>query len=202
MNEPLREVRATVTVPAQSGRALAVSEGETVRVVDLQGRQVGDLWAIDARDHDRWLSTSHTRDRQETLVPRVGLEFLDQTGRPILEFVADESPGRHDMLFPPCDTWLYESEGLTDHPNCRDNFLTAAASIGLSLPVVPDPVNVFQNSTPEADGTLVVHSAVSGPGDSASFRALRDLLVVLTACSVDYWPTNGSVCTPLELRVG
>jgi hypothetical protein len=30
-------------------------------IVDVEGHQVGDLWVIDADDHGRWLSTSHTR---------------------------------------------------------------------------------------------------------------------------------------------
>jgi uncharacterized protein len=194
--------RTTLLVPPQSGRAIDVRESELVRVIDVEGQQVGDLWVIDANDHDRWLSTSHTRDRLERLFPRVGEQFTDQFGKPILEFVADGSPGKHDMLFPPCNRWLYEREGLLDHPNCLDNFVAAAASVGVFLPVVPDPVNVFQNSDPAPDGTLNVNTAASRPGDSASFRAMRDVLVVLTACAVDHWPTNSRRCTPLELQIG
>ena len=131
--------RTTLLVPPQSGRAIDVRESELVRVIDVEGQQVGDLWVIDANDHDRWLSTSHTRDRLERLFPRVGEQFTDQFGKPILEFVADGSPGKHDMLFPPCNRWLYEREGLLDHPNCLDNFVAAAASVGVFLPVVPRP---------------------------------------------------------------
>lgn len=194
--------RITLLVPAQGGRAIGVRAGAVVRVVDLEGQQVGDLWVIDAADHGRWLSTSHTRDRLERLFPRVGERFTDQLGEPILEFTADDSPGPHDMLFPPCDRWLFERRGLPDHPNCLDNFVAAAASVGVSLPVVPDPVNVFQNSSPTPAGTLDVRAAASRAGDSASFRALRDVLVVLTACAVDDSPTNGARCSPLELQVG
>lgn len=49
-----------VVVPAQSGRAVAVSRGDLVRVVDIEGHQVGDMWAVDAADHGCWLSVSHT----------------------------------------------------------------------------------------------------------------------------------------------
>jgi hypothetical protein len=38
------------------------------------------------------------------------------------------------MLFLPCDQWLNESRGLPGHVNCRDNFLAAVASAGISLP--------------------------------------------------------------------
>jgi uncharacterized protein YcgI (DUF1989 family) len=191
----------SVTVPPQSGRALKVHQGEIVWVVDVEGHQVGDLWVIDAHDHRRWLSTSHTRDRLERLFPRVGEAFTDQAGVPILALVADTSPGVHDMLFPPCDRWLFEGAGLVDHPNCLQNFVSAAASLGISLPVVPDPVNLFQNSPPQPDGTLRVLAAASGPGDGMGFRALRDLVVVLTACSVDNSSTNNFRCTALQLRV-
>jgi uncharacterized protein len=200
MARPGGTVRS-VTVPPQSGRGLEVHRGEILWVVDVEGHQVGDLWVIDANDHGRWLSTSHTRDRLERLFPRVGEAFTDQVGVPVLELVGDTSPGVHDMLFPPCDRWLYESAGLFDHPNCLQNFVAAAASMGLSLPVVPDPVNVFQNSPPQQDGTLSVLTAASEPGDAISFRALRDVVVVLTSCSVDHSPTNSFRCTALQLRV-
>jgi len=127
----------TMIVAAQSGQAAGVARGELVTVVDMDGHQVGDMWAIDATDPGRWLSTGHTRDRCERLFPAVGERFRDQHGEPILQLVADTSPGLHDMLFPPCDRWLYESRGLPGHPNCRDNFLAALSSAGISLPVVP-----------------------------------------------------------------
>lgn len=120
---------------------------------------------------------------------------------PILELSADTSPGVHDMLFPPCDTWLYEGRGLHGHPNCRDNFLAAISAVNISLPVVPDPVNLFQNSIPRPDGTLEVGVAASRAGDAISFLALRDVVFVLTACSVDYWPLNNGRCTPLQIQV-
>jgi uncharacterized protein YcgI (DUF1989 family) len=190
-----------IVVPPQSGRAVSVPQGAVFTVIDVAGRQVGDLWAIDAADHGRWLSASHTRDRCERLFPAIGEQFRDQEGEPILTLATDTSPGTHDMLFPPCDHALYESRGLTGHPNCRDNFLAAAAGAGLALPVVPDPVNLFQNSAPRSDGRLVIGVAASRPGDTISFVAERDVIVVLTACSVDYPPLNNGRCGPLSIRI-
>jgi uncharacterized protein len=200
MGRPGTDVRS-VTVAPQSGLAVGVGAGDLVRVVDVDGHQVGDMWAIDAADHSRWLSAGHTRDRTERLFPAVGEQFRDQRGEPILQLVADTSPGLHDMLFPSCDTWLYESRGLRGHPNCRDNFLAAVASAGISLPVVPEPVNLFQNSGPAADGSLEIAVAASRPGDAISFLALRGVIFVLTACSVDYPPLNDGRCTALRIEV-
>jgi uncharacterized protein len=190
-----------VTVAPQSGQAIGVRRGELVRVVDVEGHQVGDMWAIDTADPGRWLSASHTRDRRERLFPSVGEQFCDQYGEPILQLAADTSPGVHDLLFPPCDPPLYESRGLPGHPNCRDNFLTAVASAGISLPVVPDPVNLFQNSSPQPDGRLAVGTAASLPGHAISFLAQRDVVFVLTACSVDYPPLNNGRCGPLRIEI-
>jgi uncharacterized protein len=188
-------------VGPQSGMAVRVSAGEVVRVVDVEGHQVGDMWVIDAADPGRWLSASHTRDRSERLFPRPGECFDDQYGAPILELIADTSPGVHDMLFPPCDRWMYQSRGLPGHPNCRDNFLAALASVGLSLPVVPDPVNLFQNSRPQPGGALAIGVAASRAGDAVSFCAQRDAVFVLTACSVDYPPLNAGRCGPLQIQI-
>jgi len=188
-------------VAAQSGLAIQIARDELVRIVDVEGQQVGDLWAIDGGDPGRWLSVSHTRDRRERLFPLVGDSLVDQHGEPVLKLVADTSPGQHDMLFPPCDRWMYESRGLRGHPNCRDNFLAAAASARLSLPVVPDPVNLFQNSGPRPDGSLDIGVAASRPGDAVIFAAERDLVLILAACSVDYPPLNDGRCGPLRIEI-
>ena len=195
------DVSEAILVPPQSGRAVSVPRGTDFAVVDVAGHQVGDMWAIDAADHSRWLSPGHTRDRCERLFPALGGQFRDQHGEPILTLAADSSPGIHDMLFPPCDPAMYEWRGLAGHPNCRDNFLSAACSAGLALPVVPDPVNLFQNSRPHPDGTLAIGVAASRPGDAIFFVAERHVIVVLTACSVDYPPLNGGRCGPLRIEI-
>ncbi len=190
-----------IVVPAQSARAVRAGRGDLVAVVDVEGRQVGDLWAVDAADHGRWLSPGHTRDRCERLFPALGEDFRDQHGDPILRLAADTSPGVHDMLFPACDPAMYAARGLPGHPNCRDNFLTAAASAAIFLPVVPDPVNLFQNSGPHPDGRLVIGPAASRPGDAISFLALRDVIIIVTSCAVDYPPLNDGRCTPLRIQI-
>jgi hypothetical protein len=99
--------------------------------------------------------------RCERLFPAIGEEFRDQLGDPSLRLACDTSPGVHDMLFPACDQAMYTARGLAGHPNCRDNFPRAACAAGISLPAVPDPVNLFQNSGPQPDGRLAIAPAAS-----------------------------------------
>jgi len=105
------------------------------------------------------------------------------------------------MLFPACNAGLYERAGLPDHPNCRDNLLNALREARVSIPIVPDPVNLFQRSEPQPDGRLEVLASNNPPGGNVVMRAEVDLLMVLTACSVDYHPTNGGKCTAITVEI-
>lgn len=187
-----------IEVPAYQARAVRVRAGQEVRIVDVEGAQVGDLWALDDADPGRWLSVPHLRDVLERIAPRPGDRLVDQTGEPILDLLRDDSPGRHDLLFPPCDRWLFERAGLPGHRNCRDNFLAAA---GDRLPFVPEPFNLFMTTGVDPDGVITIRAPRTRPGDSVTFRAVRDLTLVLSACSVDHTVTNGERCTGLAIEI-
>ncbi|MCZ0736169.1 urea carboxylase-associated family protein [Phreatobacter sp. AB_2022a] len=190
-----------IVVPPQSGRAFQVARGDLIRIVDPQGQQVADLWAIVTEPALDWLSTAQTRDVNERLFPVVGQAFYSAAGQPLLTLIEDASPGPHDMLFPACNPGLYARVGLPGHPNCHDNFLNALASRGLALPFVPDPVDFFQNSPPQPDGRLEVLASLNPPGGYVRLRAECDLTLVVTACSIDFHPTNGAVCTEIEVHI-
>lgn len=188
-------------IPPQSGAAFRVSKDYHLRVVDPKGAQVADLWAFSTDGDLDWLSTSQTRDINERLFPAVGEGFYGMSGEKLLTLVEDASPGPHDMLFPACNAALYRRAGFDKHLNCADNMRKALAEAGVSFPFTPDPVDLFQNSLPGADGALVVAPSINPPGGSVTLRAERDLLVVVTACAVDHHPTNGGACTEIEVEV-
>ena len=131
------------TVPARTGRAVRVQRGDHVRVVDLAGAQVGDLFAYVATPDGitaEHLSASHTRAAVSRLFPAVGEAFVTDRRRPILTLVEDTSPGVHDLLIAACDDARYAALGVPDHPSCARNLRDA---LGVSLDVVPQPINVF-----------------------------------------------------------
>lgn len=196
----MQEAARTV-VPPQSGCAFRLARGQEIRIVDLKGAQVADFWAFSTDGDLDWLSTSQTRDITEKLFPAVGESFYGMTGEKLLTLVEDTSPGPHDMLFPACNAALYRRAGFDRHPSCADNLRQALAEAGVSFPFTPDPVDFFQNSLPGPDGSLVVAASINPPGGSVTLRAERDLLVVVTACSVDHHPTNGDACTEIEVEI-
>jgi uncharacterized protein YcgI (DUF1989 family) len=197
-----RIVELTVEVPGYSGRAVLVKRGGSIRVTDVLGAQIGDVFALSAEDHFEYLSASVTRAVVWKLFPKVGECFYTTLRRPILTLVEDHSPGIHDMLFAPCDRILFEALGCEGyHANCRDNYLQAAAEAGIRHRVVPDPVNIFENTPPREDGALVAGAMPTKPGDYLVFRAEMDLIFVLTACSCDIGMNgiNGGKSTPLRI---
>lgn len=133
---------------------------------------------------------------------QVGESFFSaRSAEPMLTLIEDASPGPHDMLYPACDQALCDHVGLPDHPNCQDNLISALARENITIDFVPDPVDLFQNSSPQANGRIDVLASINPPGGYVKLRALRDLLLVVTACSVDFHPTNDDRCTEIEVAV-
>jgi uncharacterized protein YcgI (DUF1989 family) len=189
-----------IEVPAAGVRWVEVSAGREFRIVDVEGGQVGDLFAFRLADPREFLSASHTRAQTSRLFPAVGERFLSSCRRPLLELVADDSPGVHDMLIAACDPERYRALGAADHASCAGNLRGALAERGISPACVPQPVNLFMN-VPVVDGRLEWLPAPTSPGASITFRALDDVLVVLSACPQDIVGINGGRPTPLAIEL-
>jgi uncharacterized protein len=194
-------VQATL-VPGGEGRAVGVRAGQVVRVTDVEGGQVGDLFAFAATDPAEYASAPHTRVAIRRLFPRPGDPVLTNLRRPILSVLADTSPGWHDMLYAACDPARYALLGADSaHRSCAANLQEALREHGLDSPVVPQPLNVFMDVRVQDDGTLASHPASTRAGDYIEFRAAMDCLVVLSSCPMDIVNISVGGITPLELQV-
>ncbi len=49
----------------------------------------------------------------------------------------------------------------------------------------PDPFNLFQNTVPKMDGDYEVGQTLTKAGDYVEFKTKMNVIVVVTACSVD-----------------
>jgi len=195
-------VLRSAEIPARSGGWIAVDRGECVRIIDVEGAQIADTFAVARADLSEHLSARHTRAATRRVFPKLDEAFYSDLMRPMLTFLADTSPGAHDMLWMSCNRQLYRMMGAgDDHANCQDNFLAAAAEAGWRPGEAPDPVNFFQNTRVRDDGRLVTERALSRPGDFVAIRAEIDLVLVVTACAFDLAPINGDRCTGLRLEV-
>ncbi|NDU72724.1 DUF1989 domain-containing protein [Actinomadura sp. DSM 109109] len=190
-----------IMVPAGTGRAVRLGAGRRFRVVDVEGGQVGDLFAFAADDPREHLSAGHTRGVTSRLFPLVGEQFVTDRRRPILTLAGDTSPGSHDMLIAACDPARYEALGAPGHASCAQNLESALGAMGLRTPAVPQPVNVFMRIPVEGSGRLRWLPAESRAGDAVTFEAAMDCVVVLSACPQDLAVINRDGPTPMAIDV-
>ena len=133
----------------------------------------------------------------------------------MVKVVEDTSPGVHDTLVAACDRWRYSELGVNGyHESCTDNFWDAMHALSTSSSLapeekeaieglqakmgyrVPDPFNLFMNIpiTQEGEGAkrgISFEEPKTKAGDYVILEALRDVVVVMSACPQDVLTING-----------
>jgi uncharacterized protein YcgI (DUF1989 family) len=176
-------------------------EGQLLSVENTHGTQVCDFWAYLAADMGQFLSMSHCRTWLQSVFPKIGDVLVTNRRQPLLEIIEDTSPGVHDTVMSCCDWPRYQLLGCTDyHDSCADNLRMALAAIGLNMPLVPDPFNLFMNIPIMPDGATSFEPTVLSAGDRFDMRALADCIAVMSACPQDKNPINGHDAMPCELH--
>ena len=190
-----------VHVPAMSGGGVEVRSGQQVKVIAVQGKQVGDLFAFVLDSRDEYLSPGNTMGKLRSIYPVLGKPFYSNKRNPLL-LLEEDTVGVHDLLAPACDYYFYKDLGFEDHPSCRGNLVSTLTRIGFEPEGLPDPHNLFQN-TPvvDLDGRKEARESPAKAGDYVVLRAMADLLVIVTACSVDVGVINGGNPSDLMLEV-
>lgn len=177
-------------IPAGEARAVVLHGGERLRVIDVEGQQVCDFFAFVLNDPVEHFSVCETRGELMKLNPHVEAPMYSNRGRELM-FWERDTVGVHDSRAAACDLLRYWSYGVDRHRSCKQNLIEALAGLGVSVPVLPDPLNLFQN-TPFGDSVgYDVRPSLSKPGDYVEFRAMVDLIVVGSACPMDQSPLNG-----------
>lgn len=190
-----------ILVPAREARVAEVKAGQVLQLVDLEGKQVGDLMAYRSQDSSEYMSPAHTLSCLTKLVPEVGDEVFSNRRTPLLRIIRDDV-GTHDMVVPCCDPERYLRDfGLRDHPSCLTSLQSALAAVGSDFAAPGESAwNVFMNNRLEG-GRIVTHEPLQGAGAVIDLEALVDLTVALSACPQDLTPCNGYQPTPMAIRI-
>jgi uncharacterized protein YcgI (DUF1989 family) len=188
-------------IPARQGRAVRLEQGHHLKIINTHGTQVCDMWAFHAHSLQEFLSMEHVRPWLNRMTPRIGDALVTNHRRPILTLLEDTSPGIHDTTIASCDIYRYYTLGVQGyHDNCADNLRMALQAIGMRVPEVPSPFNLWMNTPYASDGTLEWLPTVSKMGDYVVFQAELDCIVVMSACPQDLVPVNGKDCIPRNLH--
>ena len=185
-----------------SGLAWPVNAGSLLRVIDVQGGQTGDVFAVAADDLHDGLSNGRTFDYGDSIRVSTGSVLYSRRSCPLLRIVEDEA-GTHDFLYAPCSQEMYEiGYGVTGpHPNCWENLTTSLAAFGVPAATVTTAFNVFMRVEVGPDGGLTIQPPISTAGLSVTFVAERDVLVAVSACAA-VKANGGGGARPLGVEIG
>jgi uncharacterized protein len=194
-----------VVVAAGEPWIAVVAEGQTLRIVDLEGNQAVDTLFYSAEDPRERYSAETTIRSQGNLYLSTGSVLRSTLGEAMLTIVADTC-GRHDTLGGACssesNTVRYGQHTRHMH-SCRDNFLLAAAKSGFALDKrdITSNINFFMNVPVTPDGKLSFEDGISAGGKYVELRAEMDVICLISNCPQLNNPCNAYNPTPIRLLV-
>ena len=196
----MSDPRDTV-IAAKSGAALVVRAGETLRVTDLEGRQVADFVCFNQHDHAERFSAAKTRlNLFKTRISTGDQLYSNRSG--VMFTIGVDTVGVHDLLFASCNRWLYAN--LFDRPGntgCLEILRDALAPHGIAEDALPDPFNLFMKTSVDAANNLAIELPESNAGDYVELTAEMDCLVAATSCPDECSDCNGGRTTPVGLKI-
>jgi len=169
-------------VPASGSVGLRLERGESVRIVDIEGGQTGDLVCLSTDGRHR-LSSGRTFDYGGKIFVSTGDVLWSDRSSPMLTITADDV-GKHDLLYSPCSIEMYRLQyGVTEyHANCHDNLCSALRALGIEPEPLPSSLNFFVNAVVAPDGRLSLLQPKTSIGAAMVLRAEMDLWVALSSC--------------------
>lgn len=190
-----------IPVRPASASAFELPAGWMMRITDVAGSQVGDLFCVAREDPRERLSQSRTRVYLQRVTIRPGDAIWSTRDRPLLVLLED-SVGVHDLLFCGCSAFVFDHffdrAGKT---GCLDHLAEALAPFGVEPDAIEAPLDLFMSTMVAPDGSLSIEQSPSEPGDYVLLRAEIDLVVGLAACADDVTPCNGGFCGPLVVDI-
>jgi uncharacterized protein len=194
-------------IPARTGRAFRIDQGQVLRLRCPEGPQVADLIAFNADDPRERFWQARTR-----VVHGGHLGIGDQLWsippwtRPMMTIITDtvlhaelaDGARSHDLLFCRCDARLYELVHKRVGPNCNDNLVAAIAPFGLGPGDVHDPFNIFMTTGLNRAGKPFYLPSDARQGDYIDLLAEMNVLVAISACPGG---SSGKQSHPLEVEI-
>jgi len=189
-------------IQSRSGIHIHLSNAQSIRLIDIEGQQVLDFFAVSARNSNEILSPGVTIDCNESLnVSKNDCLYSNLYSKMLL--ITEDSVGKHDLIHPCCrpEMYNYFYGNGKNHPNCLENINNLLEELGLPTYLIIHPFNVFMNTRIQENGKIDVLAPKSKPNDFIELKALMDLNLFLAACSVSESSCNGGKCTPIRAIV-
>lgn len=194
----------TQTLPAGAHWSRVMRRGESLRIVDLEGRQGVDFLCYNAARPEERYHAPNTIKAAGTLALGAGHVLYSDEAHALMT-ITDDSVEHHDTIggccSAPSNALLY---GVSDCPGCRENFLAALAPHGLGRRDIVPNVNFFCNVPVLDDNRLADTVFVEGRSEAGGYVTLRadmDVIAVLSNCPQVNNPCNDGRPGPIALTV-
>ena len=194
-------------IPATEGRAFELKKGQTLRIHQIDGGQVGDCVFYNAHDHQEWFHVGQSWAINVILGTGTAKHFKHFYSKPpreniMLTVVEDTYPNHWGNNGGRCSRRLYQlRDNLDEHRSCQENLTEALAPFGISGDQIMDVFNVFMNVELFADGGFKIHPTEVAKDDHIDLRAEMDVLAAVSACPADTSPTNNFTSAPLGIKI-
>ena len=185
-------------VPGGWYATVRLTRGEALRIVDDSGHSSVSLVGWRAEDTSERVNCADTVKVQWSAAMSKGRVLLSDMGRVFLSLIEDTS-GAHDLMVggsTPASTRA--AFGATTR-NTQENFLAAAAKIGLGLRDIPPCVTFFAPVSLDDNGRFLWMAGRKRPGDFVDLRAEMNLILVLSNCAHPLDPARPAATDPITL---
>jgi urea carboxylase-associated protein 2 len=185
-------------VPAGWYATVRLRRGEALRILDESGRSSVALIGWREEDTSERINCADTVKVQWSAAISKGRVILSDMGRVLLSLVEDTS-GAHDLLVggsTPAST--HAAFGAATR-NTQENFLAAAAKIGLCIRDIPPCVTFFAPVSLDNAGRFLWNPLRKRPGDFVDLRAEMNLVVVASNCAHPLDPARPAASGPVTL---
>ena len=195
-----------VTVAAGDYYIKVVKQGQTFRILDLEGNQAADTLFYNANNPAERYSAMDTIREQGNIYLTTGTRLLSNEGKLMLDIVADTC-GRHDTIGGACatesNTVRYALDKKCMHA-CRDSWMLAVAEhedFGIGKRDITHNINFFMNVPVTPDGQLTFEDGISDAGKYVEMKAAMDVIVLISNCPQLNNPCNAYNPTPVEVLI-
>ena len=193
-------------VPAGDYWMEPLKQGQTLRILDLEGNQAADTLFFSLADPTERYSAMDTIREQGNIYLTAGTTLVSNFGNPLLNIVA-HTCGRHDTLGGACagesNTIRYALEKKCMH-SCRDSWMLAVSQreeFGMSKRDITHNINFFMNVPVTPEGGLTFEDGISDAGKYVELTACMDVIVLISNCPQLNNPCNAYNPTPIEVLI-
>lgn len=188
-------------IPPKSGLALTIRKGEVLRITDVEGCQVADFVCFNVNNHSEFFSQAETRVNNGTVRISTG-HLLYSNHHNVMFKIIDDKVGIHDIMYSPCNSYLYENTFEVGPRNgCLENLATALKPHNISKSYVPNPFNIFMHTDIDEEYKLAIKKPISKKGDYIDLKAQMNCLIAVSSCAEDISDCNNGICTPISVEI-